>query len=125
MSLYGGKLKEIPKPWKREFPSKTKKRRVELDIYTWRGSFPGAIHWHVDLNEEANLIWNKKIKDWQRAHDDKEAKGRSFHIADLLSLVAAQDWVQGIRLKNFPTKTHVLIDKDGTGKRWIYKRVGA
>ena len=124
MTLHGGKLKEIPKPWKREFPSKTKKQRVYTNIHSYRGFVPGAIHWHASLEEENNLIWNRKKRCWQMAWDDEKAKGRCFLGAAFMSQVEAHDWIEQMRQDNFPERTHVLVEEHGTNRRWIYKRSG-
>jgi len=101
----GGYLAELPKPWKRMFPGRSK-RRVSVSIYKYYGL---GQHYWVSLHEEGNPIWDRANKCWRSAWDDKsdDTKGRLFSRR-CLSLVSARSYVEKIQKKFFPNKTHKL-----------------
>lgn len=79
--IYGGYLKEIPTPWKREFDKKARndegqKRKVHVKVFKFYGA---GHHYYVRIEEEPNAIWNSERRDFQVAWDDAKAKGREFH----------------------------------------------
>ena len=87
ISRYGGKaLCTFTKPYVRYFPHpKGKRRHVEVRISTYRGISPGAMHYYVFFDEEANPLWHNKDKAWVIPCNDAETfKGGSTFDRELL-----------------------------------------
>ena len=75
-STHGGYLKDIPKPHRRFFSGKRRKRRVEIRCAIWWGQ--GDNHRNVTIQEEDNPIWNSDRKSWQASWDDEDGRGQTI-----------------------------------------------
>lgn len=121
MTISGGYLEDIPKPHHRKWPTSTERRRVDIKIYTWRGTSLGAEHWYVEIKEEDNPIWDRrthaqsmgyeptsdylrKICGWTRPWDDKNGRGRRVTAPDLYTLVDAIAWTEKTLERRFRAK---------------------
>ena len=49
-------LSEIPKPYKRVYDDKRRKRRLFVEITSWRGISIGAKHFYAKIREDGNPI---------------------------------------------------------------------
>ncbi len=82
MSIYGGKFKDIPLPWKlRTYPQGSQKRRIEISSISWGLNELGNGHHHVTIREENNSIWDEKENTWREPTCDKcleRQKSRPF-----------------------------------------------
>jgi hypothetical protein len=78
--MYGGFLKDVPKPHIRLYgPHSPKKRPVRVKVLSWVGtSAIGAKHINVDFDVDNNPIWNADTEMWQQCWDDKECKFTTY-----------------------------------------------
>lgn len=69
-------LADIPKPYKRFYDDKRRRRWLYVKITTWRGVSAGAKHWYAAVYEGDNPI----LHDGTEYHlsDDAECQGRKF-----------------------------------------------
>lgn len=109
----GGYLKDIPKPWRRRFNDGRRKRQVQVTISKFYGI---GKHWHFDLSEEDNPIWNAALKCWHTAWDDRAGRGK--HVSGKRSVrpvaVAA---ARRMAAKHFPGRKLVPAVP---GVKWWY-----
>ncbi len=116
-STHGGYLKDIPKPHRRYFSTKRRKRRVEISCAIWWGH--GGNHRNVTIQEEDNPIWNSTEESWQISWDDKDGHGqtleRRFKKTEIDKMNA---WIKRNLEKHFPGHRHI-VKKDNN--RWMYK----
>lgn len=65
-SIHGGRLEDVPKPWKFElYPLGTKQRRIRIYSHVWDISRMGNGHQHADITEEDNMVWDSKENCWR------------------------------------------------------------
>jgi hypothetical protein len=114
--FFGGYLEEVPKPHKRKFDDKRRKRRVFIRITIFYGI---GIHYYVDIREESNPIWHKDKKCWWEPWDFKD--DRLYFTERCLTEKDAMDYIKKMELKYFPSTTHKLIKGDLGQKKWNYK----
>ncbi len=121
--ISGGKIKKIPKPHRRMFPGR-KKRRVTLTM----GFFWGlGHHCHATLREEDNPIFCTHRDEythedhWHMAWDDDE--GRGLTLSEKFNTeFQARRWVKKVWKENFSRKTHRLTEElNDRGIRWFYR----
>ena len=108
-------LEDIPKPYKRIYDDKRRKRKLHVEITSWQGISIGAKHYYAKIWE-----YNNGIKYKNRVYffsDDKEGDGRSFGgVMDaetsFNTLEGAKAWVVNKILKEFPN--HMIYDISGS-----------
>lgn len=115
--LWGGYLREIPKPHKRKWPESREKRTVNISCSIYSGI---GKHYYVSILEEDNPIWNAKREVWQKAWDDKKGKGKSFGTRSFDSHRQAMDHIRKILAENFSPETHWFYE-NSTGETWFYR----
>lgn len=71
MTVHGGRLKEIPNPWRRKWPDSDEPRRVRVKFLDW--SAGGGHHISLTIEEEHNYLWNGEA--WQECWDDDDGQG--------------------------------------------------
>lgn len=125
--LYGGRLKDVPKPHVRFFPDKVGIRRevrVRIGVFSGIGK-----HFHVDLTEEGNPVWdvrpdrpfNREAGHWRECWSYTDPEGQGKVLMDKFGTEAeVKRWIEEMREKYFPAKTHKLVNCS-TGRRWYYR----
>jgi hypothetical protein len=113
-TIRGGYLADIPKPWKRRFDDARRTRSVEILISMYYGI---GRHWHFDLREEDNPIWDQATKSWRIAWDDKAGRGKRIS-GKRLDIVLSQMAAERMAKKHFPGRK--LIKRYGK-ERWFQK----
>jgi len=108
-------LSEISKPYKRYYDDKRRKRKLFIEITSWRGISIGAKHFYAKVREDDNAIWTDGS--WMYSSEDEEGNGRSFGgIMDVETsfntLEGAKAWVINKILKEFPN--HMVDDISGS-----------
>jgi hypothetical protein len=106
-SRIGGHLENVPRPHERKWPDSEEKRRVKVDVYTWRGMSLGAVHWYGSVEEESNPVWDSSILDWRLCWDDEKATGREFR-GDFDTKEEVVSWAKEIIGREFEPETHYL-----------------
>ena len=108
-------LSDIPKPYKRVYDDKRRKRKLFIEIYSWQGISFGAKHYYAKVYEDDNMIrYNGSLLGFS---EDEEGDGRSFGgIMDdetsFNTLEGAKAWVVNTILKEFPN--HRVYDISGS-----------
>jgi len=102
---HGGHLKDIPKPHRRWYDDKRRKRTVEIEVMVFWGI---GHHYYVNIKEDYNGIWNTKEETWQECWDDKNARGKQFD-KKFSNIIEARLWVETIRKKHFSKGRHKLV----------------
>ena len=100
----GGHIKQVPKPHKRWYDDKRRKRPVKITVMGFWGL---GRHYYVSIKEDGNGIWNTKEKTWQECWDDPAARGQQFD-KKFDNMVLAAEWVRTMTKKHFPKHTHKL-----------------
>ena len=67
--LYGGYLKDIPKPHYRRYDIVDEKIPIGINIIKYYGV---GVHYHVSFGYPCNPILNVKTKEWQSPWEDKD-----------------------------------------------------
>ena len=114
---FGGYLKDLSKPYKRQFPC-DRKREVLARVSKYYGV---GVHYHISITEEENPIWDKKENCWRTCWDDKskETEGKRFDDS-FIDYDGAEKWIKEIFEKNFSSKTHLLRFDFEEEKKWFY-----
>ena len=124
--IMGGKIADIPKPHRRRFDDKRRKREARYSITKYEGI---GVHYYAAIDEENNPIWDSSVSEftgsgpagWRDAHDDKDGKGRYFS-KQCNTMKQAQRWIDATFKKEFGPKTHKLVHKGSNRKpKWHYK----
>ena len=121
--IFGGYLKEIPKPHKRKFEDKRRKREVTVTITMFFGV---GKHYYVGIREEDNPIWDSTVEEhgpigWHHAWDDDGKNGERFSERFTIK-EDAERYIKKKFKKHFPKKTHKLVlDLIGETTQWFYK----
>ena len=118
----GGYLRDIPKPHVRHWPSPTGELRsvyVRVAIY----DIVGGQHYHPDIWEEDNPIWNSIKLCWHVAWDDTEAKGCSYQHAGFDRLMDARQWIADILAERFPASVYKVLRAGGI-RAFYYRHPG-
>jgi hypothetical protein len=111
ITVWGGKIEEVPLPIIYFFDDKRRKREVEVVV----GVFPGiGVHYHVDIREENDGVLDRSINlpyrtnpVWRECWNDEKAKGKQFwEKFDNERDVA--NYIKKIWKKEFSSKTHKL-----------------
>ncbi|MCG3207172.1 MAG: hypothetical protein FOGNACKC_00772 [Anaerolineae bacterium] len=85
--IRGGHLNEVPLPHRRRWPDDPQPREVVITILTWAGLSPGATHFHLDVHEEDNPIWDSRTQReempglYEEVVDKLRAEGREVNHA--------------------------------------------
>ena len=112
--IRGGRLKEIPKPYKYRYPSNDELRevRVTVNSFTEIGSI-GAKHWYVTIKEDDNYIWNIQENCWQQPWDLLEIhKGRKFEDkTTFINKPDAMSWARRIVNEHFSGVQYKVVWK--------------
>ena len=82
MSIYGGKIEEIPLPHRRKSETPGEKRRVTITLTSYVGSWFGK-HVYVGFRVEGDAIWNSERDDWQIPWEDLAGEYRFPDGADV------------------------------------------
>jgi hypothetical protein len=108
-------FEDIPKPYKRVYDDKRRKRKLFIEITSWQGLSAGAKHFYAKIREDDNgIIYGEYVRYYS---DDKEGDGRSFGgVMDVETsfntLEGAKAWVINKILKEFPN--HMIDDISGS-----------
>lgn len=94
---------------KRKFPGKAK-REVTVKIHR----FPGNPHYHVEIKEEDNPVWDAERADWWSTFHDRNGCGATFSCK-FFKLANAEKFVKLIWGDWFKPETHRLEDGDTFG----------
>ncbi len=96
-------LIDIPKPYKRFYDDRRRRRWLFVSITTWRGVSAGAKHWYAKVYEGDNpILHNGKEYSFS---EDTEGKGREFGgflDTSFSTFDAALDWVIEVIQEHFP-----------------------
>ena len=117
IEIFGGNVKDYPGA-KRRFPGK-RKREVTVSVRMYYGI---GKHYWVSVKEKDNPIWDGEH--WRTCWDDFEGRGR-IESQSFLSMVSAQQWLESLKKKEFPKKTHKWMPIDFSGitevdeKNWL------
>lgn len=115
--IWGGYLRDIPRPHRREYSNRSKTRRpVSISIQKFDGI---GIHYYVSIREADNPIRSLKEKVWRFAWDDKKGKGKVF-INRFSTPEHAAEWIKEILKDNFP-KTKYEIEYEDVDVKWLYR----
>lgn len=93
----------------RKFPGK-EKREVSVKIH----GFPGNPHYHVEIQEEDNPVWDAERVVWWSTFHDSAGRGASFSCK-FFKLSNAEKFVKLIWSDWFKPETHRLEDGDTFG----------
>lgn len=135
--MLGGKLSEIPKPHRRLFDDKRRKRKLKISVQVFYGI---GRHYHVTVRQEDNPIWNpltqaqaspswrevqnmdygKEIVGWQLAWDDEDGHGKSV-LDKFDTLTQAKNFIKKA-VKRFPN--HKVVWNTDTETNLVYKSMG-
>ena len=108
-------LEDIPKPYKRIYDDKRRKRKLLVEITSWQGISIGAKHYYAKIEEDDNgIMYRNSIYYFS---DDKEGDGKTFGgvmatETSFNTLEGAIDWVVNKILKEFPN--HMIDDISGS-----------
>lgn len=98
-------LTDIPKPYKRVYDDKRRKRKLFIEITSWQGMSVGAKHFYAKVYEDDNAIRYKG----RLIHfsEDEDKNGKSFggvmdKETSFNTLEGAKAWVVNKILKEFP-----------------------
>jgi hypothetical protein len=108
-------FKDVPKPYKRYYDDKRRKRRLFIEITSWQGLSVGAVHYYAEIREDDNAIMQDDHLIYYG--DDEDRKGRSFGgVMDaetsFNTLEGAKAWVVNKILKEFPN--HMVDEVSGS-----------
>jgi hypothetical protein len=104
----GGELADIPGPRIFRFPNDYEKRPITISVTVWKvGSYWGAGgHYHIDINEDDNVIWDANtlqwVKPWNRENDKgimdtlRQLKGRWDMFTESTNPVEVCEWINKI-----------------------------
>ena len=110
-------LAEIPEPHTRFFPDNAgRRRRVQVTI----SFFPGTgSHFHVDIREEHNYVFDRETDGWVEPIDDSEGEGR-HRFMKFNREHTARRWVEDVFEEEFSEDTHELVFRGDVSDRWYY-----
>lgn len=103
---------DIPKPYKRFYDDKRRKRWLFVRITSWRGISIGAKHYYAEVCEQDNYIVYKNRH--YGFGEDTKLKGRKYGgIMDTSfnTFNAALEWVILIIKEHFPN--HKIVECNG------------
>lgn len=115
----GGRLQDLPMPYRRYWPESTDRRRVSISFTDWSVSIGGS-HTSLKIEEEHNYIWDEQHQIWRKCWDDQ--KGRGFELETKF-----EDYATALKVAKaivrimFPSVTHEII-WDGKRTRYVYAR---
>jgi hypothetical protein len=110
-------LSEIREPHIRYFPRHAERpRRVEVSIRF----FPGTgSHFHAEIREEPNYVWDHDTETWIAPEDDSEGEGRlrfmKFNRED-----TARRWVEEVFSSELDDGSHELVFRGDVTRTWFY-----
>jgi len=111
------KFEDIPKPYKRYYDDKRRKRRLFIEITTWKYVSIGAKHFYAKVYEDNNPI-NHNGRNYHFS-EDEEKNGREFGgimekdgEGSFNTLDGAIAWAVNIVLNEFPN--HKILDMSGS-----------
>jgi hypothetical protein len=107
-------LEDIPKPYKRYYDDKRRKRKLFIEITTWRYVSIGARHYYAKVREDDNPI-NYNGTNFHFS-EDKEKDGKEFGgvmniNSSFNTLQGAIDWAVNVVVNEFPD--HRIYDMSG------------
>jgi hypothetical protein len=106
---------DIPKPYKRVYDDNRRKRKLFIEITSWRGVSIGAKHFYAKIWEDDNgIVCGDHVL---YTSEDEGKNGRSFGgVMDVETsfntLEGAKAWVVNKILKEFPN--HMIYDISGS-----------
>jgi len=107
-------LSDIPKPYKRVYDDKRRKRKLSIEINSWQGISIGAKHFYAKVREDDNMIiYKNRLCGF---FEDTEGDGKSFggvmdSETSFNTLEGAIAWVVNKILKEFPN--HMIDNISG------------
>lgn len=113
--FFGGHIADIPKPHRRYFDDRRRKRDVEVSICDYLGII--GKHFYAVLTEEFNPLWNAKEKRWQQCWDDDAGRGSTLS-KQCYSRSEAEEWCHRAGRKAFKRHRFVHV---GQKLRWFYR----
>lgn len=90
-------------PLKRKFPG-TELRKVVVRIDQW----PGNPHFHVEIKEEVNPVWDEEKIDWYDTYYDSNGRGAYFSVK-FWKKANAEAFIKLIWKDWFKPETHKLV----------------
>lgn len=106
-SLMGGLIKEAGKKIIFYYPG-PEKRPVTMEVTTWIGYSPGAMHYYGKVKEDDNYAWNRKQNTWFQPWDkDERFIGRSFE-SNFDTEEEAYRFCRCVIRENFSPETHYV-----------------
>jgi len=119
-SRYGGWLKDVPKPHRRFYDDRRRKRSVEVSVSRFWGQ---GDHYYVTLRQDDNPIWDATDDFWILAWDDHD-KGEGLRLSrKFANRVFAQEWIDEQMAKYFPGHKLLWLEENVSAK-WFYKTEG-
>ena len=106
---------DIPKPYKRVYNNKRRKRKIFVEITSWQGINIGAKHYYAKIREDDNgIVCGDHVL---YISEDEGKNGRSFGgVMDaetsFNTLDGAKAWVINKILKEF--SNHIIDDMSGS-----------
>ena len=107
--IRGGKPEDIPEPWR--LRSDEEPREVKIEVTTFKGFSPGAMHYYAEVEEERDAVWNEKHSCWQEFWEHIPHIGRKFFNNDFTSLSKARQWVLMIIEEHFSAAEYKIIGR--------------
>jgi hypothetical protein len=117
-------LSDIPKPYKRVYDDKRRKRQLFVKIHTWYGLSLGAKHFYADVYEDSNPIIHNDMLCY--FNEDEEKNGKQFErlMDGFNTYDMAFDWTIEIIKEHF--SNHKLWEVTGlVTKKEIVKALKA
>lgn len=97
------------------------KKPRPVKIKVMKHSFcPGARHYYVDIDEENDIVWDKKEKIWRRAIFNEKECGKHFE-SKFDNVVQVKEYINKIVKNTFNPKIHFLVflDNDDLLLFWV------
>ena len=110
-------LSQIPTPHTRFFPhSADRRRRIYVTITFFHGT---GNHFHVDMQEEHNYVFDSASGEWLEPTNDPHGEGR-HRFMKFNRETTARRWVDDVFSEEFTNETHELVFRGDVSNRWFY-----
>jgi hypothetical protein len=102
---------------RRFFPDHADRRRR---VYVTISFFPGTgSHFHVEIREEHNYVFDPETGEWAEPEDDPEGEGLNRFMKFNRERTARR-WVEEVFSSQFSEETHEVVFRGDVGNRWFY-----